>query len=111
MEDKSIIVCKGTPNKSGLECLVIVKLKTGATTVAIAKYVEELTEEAYYFSGKAEYNDKDTDRDSEGVAYMKEGWYEMPLYGSLEVVSRMDEEVVGWIQVSSLLQYLLGVGK
>ena len=63
MEDKSMIVCKGAPNKSGLECL------------------------------------------------MKEGWYEMPLYGSMEVVSRMDEEVVGWIQVSSLLQYLRGVGK
>ena len=46
MEDKSMIVCKGAPNKSGLECL------------------------------------------------MKEGWYEMPLYGSMEVVSRMDEEVV-----------------
>ena len=49
MEDKPMIVCQGTPNKSGTECLVFVKLKTGATTVVVARYVDALTEEAYYF--------------------------------------------------------------
>ena len=100
---------KGTPFKNRQECLVLVRLKTGAMVITVARYIDSFTEEAAYFFEGGEWNDGEVDIDREDTAYAKAGWYEVPLCS--EFMTLIDDEVIGWTPTKKLVEAAEGANK